>query len=70
MDALTDAPDGRIQWTHLIDTPNGLAAFEYPHIGLLGHEGSRIFSATANIDLTKRDLVLNLKSNAFYMCKK
>ena len=48
-----DAPDG------LTDAPNGPAAFEYPHIGLLGHEGSRIFSATANIDLTKRDLVLN-----------
>ena len=53
-----------------MDTPDGHALSKYPHIGLLGHEGSQIFTVTVNIDHAKRDLVPNLRSNASYMCKK
>ena len=33
-----------------MDAPDGQAFFEYPHIGLLGHEMSQNFTATANIN--------------------
>ena len=55
------SPDGRTRWTGFL---------ENPHIGLLGHEKSQIFTATANIDHAKRELVPNLRSNGSYMCKK
>ena len=53
-----------------MDTPDGQAFSKYPHIRLLGHERSQVFTATANIDHAKRDLVPNLRSNASHMCDK
>ena len=50
-----------------MDTADGQAFSNYPHIGFLGHEGFQIFTATANLDHTKTDLVPNLRSNASYL---
>ena len=50
-----------------MDTADGQAFSNYPHIGFLGHEGIQIFTATANFDHTKTDLVPNLRSNASYL---
>ena len=45
----TAHPIGRTWWTGFF--------------GLLGYEKSKVFTATANIDHAKRELVLNLRSN-------
>ena len=50
-----------------MDTADGQAFSNYHHIGFLGHEGFQIFTATANLDHTKTDLVPNLRSNASYL---
>ena len=50
-------------WAYINGHTRWTGFSEYPNIVLLGYDRSHIFTAIANIDHAKEDLVPNLRSN-------